>query len=157
MAWSATLGFAASERSITATARSALQRLADRGLLRLVERPVELADPGTAWAALRTGGSTAERQAARQLRADNDRRLAAAFAELDLIATPTTPNPPHGHHGPGARMSVALTWAFNLSGHPAVSLPAGLTPDGEPVGLQLVGRHGGEGLLLAVAAQHEAA
>jgi Asp-tRNA(Asn)/Glu-tRNA(Gln) amidotransferase A subunit family amidase len=48
-------------------------------------------------------------------------------------------------------MSVALTWTFNLSGHPAVSIPAGFTGRGEPVGLQLVARHGQEALLLAVA------
>lgn len=38
-------------------------------------------------------------------------------------------------------MSVALTWAFNLSGHPAITIDAGLGCDGTPVGLQLVARH----------------
>jgi Asp-tRNA(Asn)/Glu-tRNA(Gln) amidotransferase A subunit family amidase len=52
-------------------------------------------------------------------------------------------------------MSVSLTWAFNVSGHPASSVPAGLAPDGVPVGLQLVARHGEEGLLLRVAAELE--
>ncbi|MFD5315438.1 amidase family protein [Streptomyces sp. NPDC127098] len=73
------------------------------------------------------------------------------FAAVDLLATPTTPNRPHGHHGPGPVVSAALTWAFNLSGHPAVTLPAGRTPDGAPVGLQLVARHGEEALLLTLA------
>ena len=77
------------------------------------------------------------------------------FAEVDLIATPTTPNPPHGHCGPGDTMSVALTWAFNISGHPAISLPAGWTPRGEPVGLQLVARRHREADLLSVAAAAE--
>jgi amidase len=75
------------------------------------------------------------------IRADNDRRLREIFRTTDLIATPTTPNPPHRHEGPGELMSVALTWAFNLSGHPAISLPAGFTADGLPVGLQLIARH----------------
>lgn len=46
-------------------------------------------------------------------------------------------------------MSVALAWAFNLSGHPAVSLPAGRLA-GVPVGLQLVARPGDEAALLQV-------
>jgi Asp-tRNA(Asn)/Glu-tRNA(Gln) amidotransferase A subunit family amidase len=49
-------------------------------------------------------------------------------------------------------MSVSLTWAFNLSGHPAASVPAGPGPDGVPVGLQVVGRHGAEETVLRVAA-----
>jgi amidase len=85
------------------------------------------------------------------VRALNDRRLARIFAATDLLATPTTPNPPHGHAGPGEVLSVALTWAFNLSGHPAVSVPAGLSAAGTPVGLQLVARHGDEAALLFVA------
>ena len=53
-------------------------------------------------------------------------------------------------------MSVALTWAFNLSGHPAISIPAGVTTTNAPVGLQLVAQPGSEQLLLALAthAQH---
>ncbi|MEU2081893.1 amidase [Streptomyces albus] len=77
------------------------------------------------------------------------------FTEVDLLATPTTPGPPHGHDGPGESMSVALTWAFNITGHPAASLPAGRTAAGEPVGLQLVAPHGREDRLLAVAAAAE--
>jgi Asp-tRNA(Asn)/Glu-tRNA(Gln) amidotransferase A subunit family amidase len=88
--------------------------------------------------------------AAARLRAANDEVLAGVFAAADLLATPTTPNPPHGHDGPGDRISTALAWAFNLSGHPAISLPAGRTRAGEPVGLQLVARHGEEALLLGL-------
>ena len=71
---------------------------------------------------------------------------------MDLLATPTTPNAPQGHDGPGDAISVALTWAFNLSGHLALSIPAGLTQAGAPVGLQLVARPGSERLLLDLAA-----
>ncbi|MET8977583.1 amidase [Streptomyces sp. NPDC004539] len=81
----------------------------------------------------------------------NDRRLAEVFRAADLLLTPVTPNAAHGHEGPGERYSTALTWAFNLSGHPAVSVPAGVGADGCPVGLQIVAPPGGEGLLLAVA------
>ncbi|HET9658087.1 MAG TPA: amidase family protein [Kineosporiaceae bacterium] len=47
---------------------------------------------------------------------------------------------------------MALTWLFNLTGHPAVSVPAGRTADGCPVGLQLVGGHGQDQDLLRLAA-----
>jgi len=76
--------------------------------------------------------------AAARVRADNDRRLAVLFSATDLLLTPTTPGRPHGHDGPGEHMSVALTWVFNLSGHPAMSVPAGFTAGGAPVGLQVV-------------------
>jgi aspartyl-tRNA(Asn)/glutamyl-tRNA(Gln) amidotransferase subunit A len=50
-----------------------------------------------------------------------------------------------------------FTIPFNLSGHPGVSLPAGLTAAGHPVGLQIAGRRFDEALLLALAARYEAA
>ncbi|MDX3715054.1 amidase [Streptomyces europaeiscabiei] len=122
--------------------------------------PLRLEDPAPAWLALRAAPTPdahpAPLQAAQELRAENDRRLAALFAEVDLVLTPTTPNAPHGHDGPGDRYSTALTWAFNLSGHPATSIPAGFDSDGCPVGLQLVARHGDEALLLRVAEAAEA-
>jgi len=46
--------------------------------------------------------------------------------------------------------------AFNASGHPALVLPALRTADGVPVGVQLVGPHGSDALLLALAAALEA-
>jgi Asp-tRNA(Asn)/Glu-tRNA(Gln) amidotransferase A subunit family amidase len=109
-----------------------------------VEAEVSLSDPEPVWAALRSGRSAH----GSGVRALNDQRLARIFAATDLLATPTTPNPPHGHDGPGKTLSVALTWAFNVSVHPAVNVPAGLSASGTPVGLQLVARHGDEAALL---------
>ncbi|WP_078888806.1 amidase family protein [Streptomyces sclerotialus] len=154
--WSADLGFAAPDREPAEIARRAAERLAEAGVVRLVtDEPVRLTDPGAAWQALRTPG--ADRAAAERVRADNDRRLAALFGRVPLLLTPATPNPPHGHEGPGERYSTALTWSFNLSGHPAASVPAGFGADGCPVGLQLVAPHGAEPLLLAVAGAAERA
>ena len=45
----------------------------------------------------------------------------------------------------------------NVTGHPALSLPAGFTADGLPVGVQLVGRQRGELALLRLAAAIEQA
>jgi aspartyl-tRNA(Asn)/glutamyl-tRNA(Gln) amidotransferase subunit A len=48
------------------------------------------------------------------------------------------------------------TMPFNLTGHPAITLPCGMGRDGLPIGLQLVGRLRGETDLLAAAAVFEA-
>jgi amidase len=50
-----------------------------------------------------------------------------------------------------------FTAPFNVSGHPAISLPLGESPEGLPIGVQLVAAVGAEGLLLGVAAQLEQA
>jgi aspartyl-tRNA(Asn)/glutamyl-tRNA(Gln) amidotransferase subunit A len=48
-------------------------------------------------------------------------------------------------------VTLRLTQPFNLTGHPAISLPIGTTPGGLPVGLQLVGHHGRTEALLRTA------
>ncbi|NEC86066.1 amidase [Streptomyces sp. SID12501] len=162
--WSDSLGFARTDPGPALVAHGAALRLDGAGVVRLLppgDTPVRLDDPGPAWLALRapgadTGGrAVGDTAAAYRLRAVNDRRLAELFSRADLLLTPTTPNPPHGHEGPGDRYSTALTWAFNLSGHPAASIPAGFGPDGCPVGLQVVARHGEEEVLLRVMAEAE--
>ncbi|WCD98747.1 amidase [Streptomyces sp. HUAS 31] len=150
--WSPDLGFDSPDPDVVVVAHTAALRLAEAGALRLTRprTPLRLHDPAPAWLALRTPGAgpTAE---VHRIRAANDSRLADLFAGTRLLLTPTAPTPPHGHEGPGERYSTALTWAFNLSGHPAISIPAGFGPDGCPVGLQLVAAHGEEELLLEVA------
>ncbi|MGW7412488.1 amidase family protein [Streptomyces sp. NPDC054863] len=144
--WSTDLGFAAGpdlDPEVVAVARRAAERI-----LTLEDAPegFALLDPKQEWFAIR-GGSRPGAVAA-----ENTARLDQLFATTRLLATPATPFPPHGHEGPGGRFSTALTWAFNVSGHPAVSIPAGFTADGCPVGLQLVAEFGSEALLARVAA-----
>lgn len=55
----------------------------------------------------------------------------------------------------GVPTDAMLTWVFNLTGHPAASVPAGLTDDGLPVGLQIVGNRFEETEILSVAAALE--
>lgn len=50
-----------------------------------------------------------------------------------------------------------FTPVFNLTGQPAISLPAGTGSDGLPLSVQLVGRQGGEDVLYALAGEIEAA
>jgi Asp-tRNA(Asn)/Glu-tRNA(Gln) amidotransferase A subunit family amidase len=85
--------------------------------------------------------------------------IAAAFDEVDLLLTPTTATPAFAAEGPppfeiagqrvGGMGSVPFTAPFNVSGQPAVSIPAGCTADGLPVGLQVVTRRHDEPLVLA--------
>ena len=147
--WSSTLGYAGVDPINATIARTAADRLAAAGHLRWIDHDVTLEDPATAWIALR--GSTPD-PTGTAVRRRNDRCLAEAFAVADVVLTPTTPATAHGHHGPGETMNVSLTWAFNLSGHPAASVPAGFDPDGVPVGLQLVTRHNDEATLLLASA-----
>jgi Asp-tRNA(Asn)/Glu-tRNA(Gln) amidotransferase A subunit family amidase len=48
-----------------------------------------------------------------------------------------------------------MTYPINFTGHPAISIPAGLTSDGLPIGLQIIGRRHAEGTVLAVAGAFE--
>ena len=52
-------------------------------------------------------------------------------------------------------VSLRLTQLFNLTGHPAVSLTSGTTPDGLPCATQLVGRRDETQALLALASRYE--
>ncbi|MFH9136341.1 amidase family protein [Streptomyces sp. NPDC017524] len=147
--YSEDLGYAEVDPEVAAVVRAAVDRLVATGTVRLLGREAALLDPVGAWTAIR-GGSPDDPEAAR-VRRTNDERLAGLLAGGALLLTPVTPNRPHGHEGPGDLYSTALTWAFNLSGHPAASLPAGFTGDGCPVGLQLAAARGTDVRLLAAA------
>jgi amidase len=95
-------------------------------------------------------------------------RVAAFFDDYDLLVCPTVAVPPFAveQRFPTAIAGEALTtyidWMFltfviTLTGCPAISLPCGLTADGMPVGLQLVGRPHGDAALLGMAALLEQA
>jgi Asp-tRNA(Asn)/Glu-tRNA(Gln) amidotransferase A subunit family amidase len=81
------------------------------------------------------------------------RAVEDAFEEVDLLVTPTTPTTAFAF-GEFSRASSppinGNTHPFNLSGHPALSVPCGRL-DGLPVGLQLVGPAGSESRLLRAA------
>lgn len=94
--------------------------------------------------------------------------LAGIFERFDLLASPTVATPPFAAEGPlpaevdgrpltSAGGMIAFTYPFNFSGNPAISLRAGFTSEGLPVGLQLVARRLREDLLLQVARQYEQA
>lgn len=84
-----------------------------------------------------------------------DRRLDAAvekarrlFAQVDVLVTPTTPQAAFAHGASVPANQADFTCFANLAGCPALSLPMGLTPQGLPVGLQLLGAPGSDLRLL---------
>jgi aspartyl-tRNA(Asn)/glutamyl-tRNA(Gln) amidotransferase subunit A len=86
----------------------------------------------------------------------------AAFAKVDVILTPTTPGPAFAL---GSRvadpvemyLNDVFTVPVNLAGLPGISVPAGLSGDGLPLGLQLIGRPFDEASLLRTASVMELA
>ncbi|KMO35246.1 amidase [Methylobacterium aquaticum] len=81
-----------------------------------------------------------------QMAAMRDAAL-AAIRPYDFLIGPVSPNPPFPaeHASPTndparAMAHIAYTVPFNMSEQPAISVPAGFTPDGLPVGLQIAGR-----------------
>ncbi len=94
-------------------------------------------------------------------------RILALWDDVDVLVTPglaTTALPAEGGYGKSAltafRMASAFTpWtaAFNLTGQPALTIPAGVAADGLPTSVQLVAAAAREDLLYSLAAQIEAA
>jgi Asp-tRNA(Asn)/Glu-tRNA(Gln) amidotransferase A subunit family amidase len=112
--------------------------------------------------------NTSDYLKAQQVRARTAARLQEVFQTVDVIATPTTANlPPHLY---GSRLmagvsdlrntieTMRFTALANMTGNPAVSVPAGFIAETDPrgsgripAGLQCIGRHWEEPLLLRIA------
>lgn len=109
-------------------------------------------------------------RAANLFRSQYYRKMIEFFGDYELLITPTITTPPFPHPGrfPGPS-SVAgepinrllgwlLTYPFNITGQPAISVPCGFSSDGLPIGLQIVGRrHADISVLRAAAAYEQAA
>jgi aspartyl-tRNA(Asn)/glutamyl-tRNA(Gln) amidotransferase subunit A len=88
-------------------------------------------------------------------RAELVRGVKAFFGGYDLLITPTMPTvaPPVDtiYHSPDFDRwdhAVPFTVPFNLTGQPAGTMPVGRSPEGLPIGLQIIGDHWAEGLVL---------
>jgi aspartyl-tRNA(Asn)/glutamyl-tRNA(Gln) amidotransferase subunit A len=68
-----------------------------------------------------------------------------------FLILPTVPNPPFPHAEREPAAQADFTCLANIAGLPALSLPAGWTDDGLPVGVQIVGPEGAEAGLFALA------
>jgi aspartyl-tRNA(Asn)/glutamyl-tRNA(Gln) amidotransferase subunit A len=92
--------------------------------------------------------------------------IAAVFADVDVLVTPTTPiaastiaelkqNPDLLR--PRELLLLRNTRPLNVWGLPAISVPCGFTEAGLPIGLQIIGPHWGEAVILRVAHAYEQA
>lgn len=111
-----------------------------------------------------TGSQVASAMAARTRTFEAMRTL---LERHDALALPTAQVAPFGveeewvREIDGVTMGSYLEWMracsrITVTAHPAISVPGGFTPDGLPIGLQLVGRYGDEVTLLRLAAALEA-
>lgn len=74
-------------------------------------------------------------------------QLGALHQDYDILVTPTMPSGafpigadvPPGWHSPDWTSWTPYTYLFNMTQQPALSVPCGITDDGLPVGVQLVG------------------
>lgn len=96
-------------------------------------------------------------QKARTLLIDAYRKL---FETYDVLLSPTAPTPAFGigeNTSDPVKMYLAdvMTVPPSLAGLPALSVPAGTTPDGLPIGVQLIGAYRADALLMSLAHQME--
>jgi amidase len=92
----------------------------------------------------------------------HSRKVVAFWDTRDVLITPTLVQPPPRHGALGADPATAhdedldwlpYTYPYNCTGQPAISLPLGMTRDGLPIGVQLVGPPRGEQVILDLALQ----
>jgi amidase len=133
-----------------------------------LERP-ELAERTTRQLAAIGGRLVPARRRARLLakRPATIARIARLWDEHEVLLTPglaRTAIAAEGAHGRSApvafdKMARFMPWypVWNLTGQPAISIPAGFGADGLPLSVQLVARHGAEETLYSLAGQIEAA
>lgn len=97
------------------------------------------------------------------------RHIAMDLVAYDVYLTPTLPQlprplgyydmnmPDHLEYNEIMMKDAVYMFPFNISGQPAMNIPMHWTPDGIPVGVQLVGRNNDEATLIRLAAQLEEA
>ena len=100
---------------------------------------------------------------AQKLRTLLRNEVLAAFETYDVLVMPTsgrqavplTDDPPVTSKETSSRLSFMRTNTFNLASSPAISVPCGFGGRGLPVGLQIAGPPGGEGMVFRVAHAYE--
>ena len=103
---------------------------------------------------------------ARRREAAAQRRIGWIFNIADVVLAPTTALPAPPVHDFDRRGGLStdrtmikacpVTWPWNLLGWPSISVPAGFTSHGLPIGVQLMGPEASEPMLVSLAAELEA-
>jgi amidase len=134
----------------------------------VAERPEDVG-PNVTWNVQRgLELSAADLSRATRLLAALAERINTFFESFDVLACPVSQVPPFEigldwvHEIDGVPQHTYLDWMrsaylISATGLPAISVPAGFTPQGLPVGLQLVGQRRGDWDLLSVAHAFEQA
>jgi amidase len=125
---------------------------------------LELLEPLTRWLVER-GRALSARELGQALQALTlfERSVIRQFSRVDAVLTPAlalTPRPLGWYDSEDAERNfeqqcqyTPFTSFVNVAGLPAITLPVHVTPEGLPMGVQLIGRPGGEHTLLAIGAQ----
>ncbi len=128
------------------------------------EEALEKSDSGLVYSAKKGRELTIPQYyAALKARAELAQLMAKFHESYDLLLMPTVSIPPfkagRGIYGPDdeayKRSWSPFTFLFNLTNQPAISVPCGLTRDGLPVGLHIIGPVGSEALILQAARTFE--
>jgi aspartyl-tRNA(Asn)/glutamyl-tRNA(Gln) amidotransferase subunit A len=133
------------------------RRTRDQGFGAEVKRRIML---GTY--ALSTGYYDAYYLKAQKVRSLLTRDFDEAFSQVDAIVTPTSPTAAF-RLGDKVDDPLAMyladiyTVTANIAGIPGISVPCGETSEKLPIGMQILGKHFGEGTILRVAHQYESA
>jgi aspartyl-tRNA(Asn)/glutamyl-tRNA(Gln) amidotransferase subunit A len=102
-----------------------------------------------------------------EFRTELNEAMADLFEQTDIVLCPVSPQEPFVAEGPMPRVvgetkvnpynGGALTIPANISGYPAISMPAALSAAGLPIGLQAIARRHEDALLLDLALAWERA
>jgi aspartyl-tRNA(Asn)/glutamyl-tRNA(Gln) amidotransferase subunit A len=112
--------------------------------------------PGTRRSLERAAEGSASAYAAARREVDVLRQqIRTVFDAVDVLVLPTMKSPParlDAEQGPGGGNNNV---AFDVFGLPSISIPCGFTGSGLPIGVQIVGPHFGESIVLALAHAYE--
>jgi aspartyl-tRNA(Asn)/glutamyl-tRNA(Gln) amidotransferase subunit A len=121
----------------------------------LLQHGREIAGSGRLYMAQGAYVSAADYQSTQRVRKLIRDEVDRALDQVDMLLTPTAPviktstaRNPETHRRGG---NAVFTAPFNLTGHPGLSFPAGVSGEGIPIGMQLVGRYDREFELLKAA------
>jgi len=83
--------------------------------------------------------------------AETSHAVRTIIADCGFLIMPTVPNTAFAHADPEPAAQADFTCLANIAGLPAISIPAGWSAEGLPIGVQIVGPAGAEAALFALA------